>query len=127
MCLVITVCVSSKVTVQVCKVFCVIFPAQSIKSIKRVIYMNNVTTHSSNCSNTMYLRVIEHVGVCACKCLMCGLSFHARSCVHVGIMNGFAIICQHTSSLLFFFSSIMWALNYVYKSTVGKYHCTYFH
>ena len=46
------------------------------------------------CSSTMYKCVIEHVWVCACtvSVLMCGESFHAC----VGIMNGSAIICQHT-------------------------------
>ena len=28
--------------------------------------------------------------------LMCGLSFHAWTGVYVGILNGSAIICQHT-------------------------------
>ena len=37
--------------------------------------------------------------------------------------------CYHfpTQSLLSSFSSIMYVMNYVYKTTVGKYHCTHFH
>ena len=54
---------------------------------------------------------------------MCGESFHAWTCINVGIMNNCAIF----ANTLLFSSSIMCAMNYVYNTTGEYHHCTHFH
>ena len=61
------------------------------------------------CSNAMNLWVLEQVWVCG-GVLMCGESFHAWTCVYVGIMNGSAIICQHTHFYSPFFNYVCYEL-----------------